>query len=171
MTAEDRRKSIIHFLKSSDKPVSAAALAANFKVSRQIIVGDIALIRAQGTEIHATPRGYTLNPTDENRYLKTITCKHDGSMMEKELQICIDHGCKVLDVSVEHPIYGQLTGELHLSSRYDISQFIEQIRKNEAHSLCELTNDLHSHTLDCPDAESFERVCSELRELGILTEA
>ncbi len=170
MTADDRRKSIIHYLNSSDKPISAAVLASNFRVSRQIIVGDIALIRAQGTEIHATPRGYTLNPENENRYLKTITCKHDGSFMEKELQICIDHGCKVLDVIVEHPIYGQLVGELHLASRFDVAQFIERVKENQAHSLCELTNDLHSHTLDCPDPESFERVCSELRELGILCE-
>ena len=170
MTADDRRKSIIHYLKTAKEPTSAAVLASNFRVSRQIIVGDIALIRAQGTEIHSTPRGYTLDPEAVNNCLKTISCKHDGSLMEKELQICIDHGCKVLDVSVEHPIYGQLTGDLRLSSRYDISQFIQRVIENQAHSLCELTNDLHSHTLDCPSEEIFQRVCSELRACGILYE-
>ena len=168
MTAEDRRKSILHFLKSSEKPVSASTLASNFKVSRQIIVGDIALIRAQGISIYATTRGYTLHTEKDNVNERTITCKHDGSLMEKELQICVDNGCRVLNVIVTHPIYGHLIGELQLSSRYEIEQFIRRVKEHEAHSLCELTNDVHQHTLDCPNQEAFERVCEELRQLGIL---
>ena len=87
---------------------------------------------------------------------------------ETELNICVDNGCRVLNVIVEHPLYGQLTGELLLSTRYDVRQFIELFEKNKAHSLCELTNDIHLHTLECPDDESYQRVCEELNQLGIL---
>ena len=56
----DRKQAIIEEIQKSDKPVSASKLAKHFGVSRQIIVGDIALLRAAGTQIIATPRGYLL---------------------------------------------------------------------------------------------------------------
>lgn len=149
-------------------PVSASALAVELHVSRQIIVGDIALLRAEGIDIDATPRGYLLvDPVQKTKTWK-IACFHNETDMEKELQICVDHGCKVLDVIVEHPIYGQLTGELQISSRYELSQFLKRVRENEAHALSELTNGVHLHTLECPDEEAYKRVCDELRESGIL---
>lgn len=168
MTAEERRSAITDILKESEKPVSASALAKRFNVSRQIIVGDIALLRAHGCFIHATPRGYILDSHDQNETTFTIACKHDHSMTESELNACVDNGCKVIDVIVEHPLYGQLTGNLSIFSRYDVKCFLEKIATHKAHSLCELTNDIHLHTLSCPDKESYDRVCHELKELGIL---
>ena len=60
MNAETRRKKILEHLSVSSGPVSATALAGKFSVSRQVIVGDIALLRASGADITATPRGYIL---------------------------------------------------------------------------------------------------------------
>ena len=60
MEAASRRQAILDRLRTADRPVSASALAAGLNVSRQIIVGDIALLRAGGAEISATPRGYVL---------------------------------------------------------------------------------------------------------------
>ena len=48
MNAAERRIKITHLLAQSDGPVSATALAAQCGVSRQIIVGDVALLRAGG---------------------------------------------------------------------------------------------------------------------------
>lgn len=56
MRAEERRQAIRELLQRAKQPVSATALAAQFSVSRQIIVGDIALLRAAGADISATPR-------------------------------------------------------------------------------------------------------------------
>ena len=44
----------------------------------------------------------------------------------------VDNGCTVLDVIVEHPVYGQLTGQLHLSSRYDVGQFLQKVSRSGA---------------------------------------
>ena len=74
----------------------------------------------------------------------------------------------MLDVIVEHPIYGQLTGPLDLSSRYEVSQFIA--RSAEARPLSVLTEGIHLHTLACPDEEAFRRCVDRLRELGVLLE-
>ncbi len=168
MTAAKRRQAILDILHENSNPISAAAIAKQLSVSRQIIVGDVALLRAKGSSIYATPRGYVLDMPDKSIKTYTIACKHDESLTERELNVCVDNGCKVLDVIVEHPIYGQLTGELQISSRYDIKQFLDKVSQNKAHSLCELTNDIHLHTLICPDNETYERVCRELDALGIL---
>ena len=49
MKAEERRRAIAKTL-TAEHPVSATALAGQFSVSRQIIVGDIALLRAKASD-------------------------------------------------------------------------------------------------------------------------
>ena len=48
MTGPERRTAIINQIKTSSAPVPGKALAAQYEVSRQVIVQDIALIRAAG---------------------------------------------------------------------------------------------------------------------------
>lgn len=167
MTGEERRRGIEQILSQSSRPVSAAALARRFGVSRQIIVGDVALLRAGGTEIAATPRGYIL-PRESTALKRTVACVHTGAGMARELEIMVDNGCQVVDVVVEHPIYGQLAGQLHLSSRYDVQEFIRSVSKNQANLLSDLTGGIHLHTLRCPSEEAFQRVRAALDEAGLL---
>ena len=61
LTTETRREKIKEMLQKTDHPVTASSLAEHFSVSRQIIVGDIALLRASGLQILATPRGYLMD--------------------------------------------------------------------------------------------------------------
>ena len=56
MKAEERRAVIAQTL-TADRPISATALAGRFSVSRQIIVGDIALLRARGWTLWPPPGG------------------------------------------------------------------------------------------------------------------
>lgn len=169
MDNTERRKQILEQLKQSDKPVSASYLASLYKVSRQIIVGDIALLRASGVEIEATPRGYIIrnNTTD---IIRRIAVQHDAVQTTDELYAIVDHGCKVLDVIVSHPIYGELRGSLHLASRLDVNRFIDQIKRPDVRPLSFLTEGIHLHTLSCPSEEAWVHVCDELRHLGILIE-
>lgn len=110
MNAKERREAILARLKGETGPVSATALAKEHGVSRQIVVGDIALLRAGGAPISATPRGYVLD-RDQEGLLHTVAVRHPDRDMERELLICVDNGCTVLDVVVEHPVYGQLVGQ------------------------------------------------------------
>ena len=167
MDAAARRAAILSRLEQTDHPVSAAALAREFAVSRQIIVGDVALLRAGGADIAATPRGYVL-PRDSAALLRTVACVHDREGMARELEIMVDQGCQVVDVVVEHPIYGQLAGQLHLSSRYDVQEFVRSVSKNQANLLSDLTGGIHLHTLRCPSEEAFQRVRAALDEAGLL---
>lgn len=163
----DRKEKIIEEIKKSDKPISASTLAKKLGVSRQIIVGDVALIRASGTNIIATPRGYILDSKQQNQTY-TIAVNHSQEQMADELYTIVDLGGCAIDVIVDHPVYGQLTGKLHLSSRYDVDQFIKKVNNNQAKPLSQLTDGLHLHTIQCPNEDTYQRIVSALDEKGYL---
>lgn len=169
MKAIERREKIKECLRQQNEPISATALAEKLSVSRQIIVGDVALLRAAGEDVVATPKGYILESKNVGIY-HSIVSNHTGDETERELQIIVDYGCRVLDVTVEHPVYGQLTGLLDISSRYDISCFLEKCREEKAHSLSELTDGIHIHKLACPSEEAFQKVYQSLKEEGFICE-
>lgn len=167
MDANQRRAAIAQYIANSAQPVSATALAGQFSVSRQIIVGDIALLRAGGLQISATPRGYVL-PREQEGIEHKVACVHAPQDIGRELEIMVDNGCTVVDVVVEHPVYGQLTGPLNLSSRYDVQQFLEKVSTSQARPLADLTWGIHLHTVRCPDEQAFERVHAQLDQAGLL---
>jgi len=167
MDANQRRAAIAEHIAKSDQPVSATTLAGVFSVSRQIIVGDIALLRAGGLQVSATPRGYIL-PRDQVGQEYKVACVHAPEDMARELEIMVDNGCTVVDVVVEHPVYGQLTGSLQLSSRYDVQQFVEKVKAENARPLADLTWGIHLHTVRCPDEQAFRRVHDQLDAEGLL---
>ena len=78
----------------------------------------------------------------------------------------VDCGCTVIDVVVEHPLYGQICGQLSLASRYDVAQYVEKARGTAPLSL--LTGGVHLHHLRCPDEAAYQRVCAALDKLGLL---
>ena len=163
MQAEERRQAILDILRPASLPVSAGALASRFSVSRQVIVGDIALLRAAGAEISATPRVYVIQRSPSG-LIQQVPCRHSGADMEAELNAMVDNGCTVLDVIVEHPVYGQITGPLQLSSRYDVQQFLSRCTQ----PLSRLTEGIHLHTLSCPDADAYQRALTALDAMGFL---
>lgn len=162
----DRKTRIIEIINKSEKPVSASKIAKELGVSRQIIVGDVALLRASGQEIIATPRGYILDTNSNNTY--TIAVKHNNDQLEDELNTIVDLGGRIEDVIVEHPLYGEIKGNLHIYSRYDVSKFMSKLEKNDASPLSRLTNGVHLHTITVPDQETLERIKKALDEKHIL---
>ena len=142
---------------------------ARIHVRSQIIVGDIALLRASGTDITATPRGYILTRTNDG-IIRRIPCRHRPEDMKQELRILVDNGCLVRDVIVEHPIYGQLVGQLDISSRHDVDEFISQVSQSDAAPLSDLTGGIHLHTIICPDEETYDRVLEQLKKRGFIFE-
>ena len=168
MNAAQRRERILTRLNSAGAPLSASTLAAELGVSRQIVVGDVALLRAAGTQIDATPRGYQLHPAAKG-YTGILACVHrTAEEMRAELYTVVDQGGVVVDVAVENPLYGELRGNLNLASRYDVDNFIQQAKDTPEALLSRMTGGVHLHTLHCPDAGSFERIKKELEEKGIL---
>ena len=166
MDAEVRRKGIVTTVSQSEAPVSAAVLAKEFEVSRQVIVGDVALLRAQGQDIIATARGYVLQKSSEtHQFLGKIACHHTPENAQSELYTIVDLDAKVIDVVVEHEVYGEITGSLNLTSRADVDTFLSKLNSRSIKLLSELTMGTHLHTIACRDKKHFDKVVQAL-ELG-----
>ncbi|MCD7947142.1 MAG: transcription repressor NadR [Oscillospiraceae bacterium] len=169
MEAKDRRAAVLRYLEQAGKPVSAAVLAAEFQVSRQVIVGDIALLRAGGADITATPRGYVAGtPFGGAGISRRLACTHTQEDMGREMTVIVDAGGAVTDVVVSHPLYGEITCAMHIHSRYDVADFLERVEACAAKPLSLLTGGIHLHTVSCPDEAVFARVKEALRREGFL---
>lgn len=171
MNAKERRSLIISKLKESENPVSASALAKQLSVSRQVIVGDVALLRASGMKISATPRGYILESDGSSGfpYIGLLTCNHTPEQTRDELYAIVDFGGYVIDVIVEHPIYGQLTGPLDIASRHDVDIFIQHLAAHKtARPLSVVTGGVHFHRIGCKSEENFELIKNALKGKDIL---
>ena len=168
MNAAQRRESILEKLSAAKAPVSASALAGQRGVSRQSVVGDVALLRAGGAQIDATPRGYQLHPAEKG-FTGILACVHSTEdEMRTELYTVVDQGGVVVDVTVENSLYGELCGNLNIASRYDVDNFIRQAKDTPECLLSRMTGGVHLHTLHCPDAGTFQRIKKALDEKGIL---
>lgn len=169
LNTRSRRDMILDTLKCGEQPVSASALAEKFHVSRQIVVGDIALLRAGGAPIIATPRGYLLESAGTAPDTFTIACRHNTpELLLDELYTIVDNGAVAVDVIVEHPVYGQIVGQLQVSSRFDADKFAETIANSKAAPLSQITDGIHLHTIRCSDPQKIERIKRLLKEKGIL---
>lgn len=160
--SELRKKTILEELARADRPLSASFFSEMLSVTRQVIVGDIALLRASGATIVATPRGYLLESKPNDCYI--VASKHDDTRILEELYTIVDCGCGLIDVIVEHPLYGQITCNLHIFSRLDADNFMKKMRETESKPLSEITKDIHLHTIKCPSPAHFQRVEAALRE-------
>lgn len=170
MEGEERREKIRKLLGTSANPVSGAELAKTMGVSRQVIVQDIALLRAMDKNILSTNKGYIIYNPDpgSTRVKRTIAVKHEDKDMQEELYLVVDCGGTVLDVVVEHDVYGQLTGELILKNRRDVDDFIEKINNSRSQSLLTLTGGNHFHTIEADDEAVLRRIEDKLKERGFL---
>jgi transcriptional regulator of NAD metabolism len=141
-----------------------------FSVSRQIIVSDIALLRASGADIVATPQGYLIpRATRASQRCRTlVACCHGPEGTQGELELIVDLGGTVEDVLVDHPLYGELKGTLALSSREDVRKFMAKMSGAGARPLSVLTEGVHLHTITARDEETLQRIVGALGEAGYL---
>lgn len=168
MKVEDRLDEILRILKSTSEPIVARELAQKFNVSRQVIVGDIARLRAAGEDIVSTPRGYLLNAPLNHQITKKIICKHSPEETADEINTIVGLGGKLIDVAIEHPVYGELTGALNIFDQADADQFNQKVINGEASLLSELTEGIHVHTIAAESMMILEVIEEKLRSKGYL---
>lgn len=168
MTGSDRRQEILKNIKESDRPVSGSKLAKDYDVSRQVIVQDIALLRASGYDIISTNRGYVLEgQTCAERVFKV---RHTDEQLETELCTIVDLGGQVKNVMVNHKVYGHIEAELGITSRRKVKEFLADIESGKSTPLKNITSDYHYHTVTADSEETLGLIEDELRKLGFLVE-
>ena len=170
MSGEERRTKIIERIEAADKPISATALAKEFGVSRQIIVGDIALIRANATDIIATNKGYIMAKQPESSSVTAvIKVKHKPEDMYDELCSIVDMGGRIKDEAIKSDLYGTVSIEININNRADAKAFTERFIESGATPLSELTKGIHYHTIEADNQLVLIRVQKALNEKGYLT--
>lgn len=166
MSGQERREEIIKIIKNSGRPVAGTDLANKLGVSRQVIVQDMALIRANGIEVMATNRGYVIQESkDVSRVFKVI---HSNEQVEDELNLFVDLGGKVEDVFVYHKVYGVIKATLNIKSRRDVKSYMEGISSGKSTNLLNLTSNYHYHTITAEDEQTLDLIQDELNEKGFL---
>ncbi|GAB4520205.1 MAG: transcription repressor NadR [Anaerolineae bacterium] len=167
MDTQQRRSAIVECLKTAGAPMPGNTLARRFGVSRQVIVQDISVLRAAGYPILATAQGYLWAP-QASRPRKVVAVRHTPEQTRDELERLVRAGVTVVDVIVEHPIYGEVTGQLQHRSLADVDAFMRQLEATGARLLSELTDGVHLHTLEADDPAALAEAERALREAGYL---
>jgi uncharacterized protein len=167
MGSIDRRDNILKLLLESSEPLKGSDIAKKYFVTRQIIVKDIAILRAKGKNIIATPDGYIINK-NENKIKAIIAVTHTEEEMFDEMNIVIKYGGIIEDVIVEHPLYGEITGMLMIKNYNELNKFIEKYNKQRAKLLSVLTNGVHLHTIAADTQDDINLIISELRNCNFI---
>jgi transcriptional regulator of NAD metabolism len=165
-----RRDDILALLQQERDPVPGYLLAERFGVSRQVVAHDIALLRASGTPVESTPRGYVLLRPMHGFTTTVFPVRHRPEDTAAELYALVDAGVTVVDVLVEHPVYGELRGGLNLQSRADVQDFLDRMTLQNGQLLSLLTGGVHWHTVRAKDAPTLERGRQALAALGFLVD-
>lgn len=168
MTGNERRAQIYSMLSENHTPLAARVLAEKFSVSRQIVVSDIALLRAEGHEIVSTSRGYLL--TEAQKSVKVFKVRHTDEDAEKELNLIVDFGGVVEDVFVYHKLYGVVRAEMNIRSRKDVKDFMEGIRTGASTYLKNVTSGYHYHTVSAPTDTVLKLIHEQLNAQGFLAQ-
>ena len=172
MTGEQRRTEIRQMLQQTQQPLTGTALARELHVSRQVIVQDIALMRAEHLPILSTNKGYLLRPEADraSQPKRVFFVRHTTEQVMEEFMTVIDLGGRILDVSVEHELYGPIRADLLIENAQDAAEFIERLAACRDNPLKVLTDDCHYHTVTAPSEKLLDLIEAELKARGFLEE-
>lgn len=171
MLGEERRQEILQLIKQRGAPITGTELAQFANVSRQVIVNDMNLLKAKNEPIISTSQGYFYfeQPTS-SMFSQKVVCNHEAHEAKDELYAVVDCGATVVNVIIEHPIYGEITAILQLTNRLEVDRFIEKVATHKAGLLSSLTDGTHIHTISAPTEDQLKRAINSLREKGFLVE-
>lgn len=166
MTERERRLGkLAEVLTKSDGPTSGAELAELFGISRQAVVQDIAILRDRGLPVMATARGYVHREAKPRR---VFPVRHDTEDIVDELNTMIEAGGRVIDVVVDHPVYGEIRGNLDLASREEVARFVNILKSTGQSPLLTLSRGFHAHTVEADDETTLDAIEKALVDKGYL---
>lgn len=168
MSGLERREKIISLLKTSDTAIPAKNLAELYSVSRQVIVQDIALLRASGYDVISTNRGYLLN--HPVTFSRTFKVNHTDEQIEDELNMIVDLGGTAVDVRVRHKIYGPMEAPLMINSRRKVQEFVNDLNSGKSSPLKNITSGYHYHKIEAESEETLDIIEHAFQEKGYLVE-
>ena len=168
MNTAQRRNEILKILREAQVPIAARALAAQFGVSRQVIVQDMAVIRVSTPGILSTTRGYVLQQDNDVACTREFKVRHGQDQAAQELNLIVDCGGRVKNISISHRVYGRVSAEMDIRSRQDVNEFMETLKNSRSSVLSNATSGYHYHLVAADTPERLDMIQSKLQEAGFL---
>ena len=156
MNARERRRAIMGVLEEAKEPVSGSALAREVGVSRQVVVQDIALLQ----EAPSSPAVPT----------RLVKVRHGVEQAGDELTSIVDAGGAVLNVIVNHRVYGKITADLDIRNRRDVERYLRDIESGKSFPLLTVTSGYHFHRIAAEDEQTLDEIEAMLKEKGYLAD-
>ena len=166
MTGSKRREELINTIKSSTSPISGKTLAQLYDVSRQVIVQDLAVIRASTPGILSTTKGYVIQ--QDSSCTREFKVRHSQDKAAEELNLIVDCGGHVKNISISHRVYGRVSAEMDIRSRQDVSEFIQALQNSHSTVLSNATSGYHYHLVEAASEERLDLIEEQLKKAGFL---
>ena len=141
MNTVQRRTEILKLLQQEEKPVAARAMASQFGVSRQVIVQDMAVIRASTPGILSTTRGYVLQQDKDIACTREFKVRHGQEQAAEELNLIVDCGG---------------------------NEFVQAINSSHSSVLSSATSGYHYHLIEASSQERLDLIGEQLKKAGFL---
>ena len=165
MTTAERRAAILQQLAHAGAPIAARTLATHYGVSRQVIVQDLAVIRASHPGIISTARGYVLEQPDQPAgCTREFKVRHTPDRTGQELNLIVDCGGRVKNISISHRVYGRITAEMDIRSRQDVREFLQSFEDSSSTVLSTATDGYHYHLVEAATPDRLSLIEKELKE-------
>ena len=166
MNTAERRREILMLLQNADTPIAARTLASRFGVSRQVIVQDLAVIRASTQGILSTTRGYVMQ--QDVSCTREFKVRHSQEQAAEELTLIVDCGGRVKNISISHRVYGRVSAEMDIRSRQDVNEFITALNNSNSSALSNATSGYHYHLVEAASEERLDLIEEQLKKAGFL---
>ncbi len=168
MKAAERRNEILSLLGNTSSAIPAGVLSDKFGVSRQVIVQDIAILRANGYDVISTNRGYVIG--SGLRSERVFKCRHTLGQLVEEAELIISNGGRVEDIFVNHRVYGRIAARLDLVTHTHAEELYRSLVSGASKPLMSVTDGYHYHTVSADSEEALDKIERALREKGFLIE-
>jgi len=165
-----RRERIVELLREGRRSITGSELSSTLGVSRQAIVNDMAILRAAGEPIDGSAQGYRWQGQQTSGVFATLSCRHDREGCQKELEVLVAHGVAVLDVVVDHQLYGEVRADMNVWTHRDVQRYMEVLHTSDVEPLSVLTGGMHTHHVRAPDDVALGSARSDLALLGFLVD-
>ena len=88
----------------------------------------------------------------------------------KDITTIVDLGGTVLNVMVNHRVYGRVEAALNIRNRRDVQGFLNDLRTGKSVPLLNVTSGYHFHKISAESEEVLDEIEHALQKKGFLAE-
>ena len=94
--------------------------------------------------------------------------RHGQEHAAEELNLIVDCGGRVKNISISHRVYGRVTAEMDIRSRQDVNEFVQAINSSHSSVLSSATSGYHYHLIEASSQARLDLIGEQLKKAGFL---